>query len=275
MIRLTIENFDGTQICRSGQCFRMSEMSCGHFSVVAGRRYLEFEQQGKECTFYCDETQFYDFWKGYFDLEEDYAAYIERISPKDIYLKNAAEFGCGIRILRQDLWEMIVSFLISQQNHIMRIRRCIGNICEKYGERLINDQGEEYYSFPAPEALAGLEEDALKECNLGYRSKYVVRAAKSVVNGECDLEAISQMSYQGAREELLKLFGVGEKVADCICLFALHHLEAFPVDTHIHQALQKHYRRGFPKRRYKDCQGVLQQYIFYYELAAKGGELPE
>ena len=83
------------------------------------------------------------------------------------------------------------------------------------------------------------------------------------------------MSYQGAREELLKLFGVGEKVADCICLFALHHLEAFPVDTHIHQALQKHYRRGFPKRRYKDCQGVLQQYIFYYELAAKGGELPE
>lgn len=269
MIKLTVENFNAAQICQSGQCFRMNEKSDMHFSVIAGGRYLELEQQGKECTFYCDEIEFHDFWKEYFDLEEDYASYIDKISTNDTYLTCAAEFGCGIRILRQDLWEMIVSFLISQQNNIARIRRCIGNICEKYGERLVNAKGEEYYAFPAPEALAGLEEDALMECNLGYRSKYVVRAAKSVVSGECDLEAIRQMSYKRAKEELLKLYGVGEKVADCICLFALHHLEAFPVDTHINQALQKHYKRGFPMRRYRGCQGVLQQYIFYYELVGQ------
>ncbi len=266
MIRLKTENFNLAQICQSGQCFRMSEKSKMLYSVIAGNRYLELEQQGQECTFYCDEAEFDNFWRAYFDLEENYAAIIGRISPEDVYLKNAARMGCGIRILRQDLWEMIVSFLISQQNNITRIRRCIGNICEVYGKRLVNAWGEEYYGFPAPEALAGLEDNALLECNLGYRSKYVVRAAKSVVSGECDLEALRRLSYKGAKTELLKLYGVGEKVADCICLFALHHLEAFPVDTHINQALQKHYRRGFPMRRYKGCQGALQQYIFYYEL---------
>ena len=94
----------------------------------------------------------------------------------------------------------------------------------------------------------------------------MVRAAKSVLSGGIDLERISQMPYRKAREELLKLYGVGEKVADCICLFALHHLEAFPVDTHIRQAMERHYRRGFPSRRYRGFQGVMQQYIFYYEL---------
>lgn len=266
MIELTIENFNAEQICKSGQCFRMNEKSENRYSVIAGNRYLELEQQEKQCTFYCDENEFHHFWKGYFDLEEDYTSYINRISPKDIYLKTAAEFGCGIRILRQDLWEMIVSFLISQQNNIGRIRKCIQNICEGYGERMTTAQGEVYYAFPTPHSLADLQEDALMQCNLGYRSKYVVRAAKSVVNGECDLEAIRLMPYPRAKEELLKLYGVGVKVADCICLFALHQLEAFPVDTHINQALQKQYRQGFPVKRYQGCQGVLQQYIFYYEL---------
>lgn len=269
MIKRKAENLNLAQICQSGQCFRMKERSDGLFSVIAGKHYLELEQQGEECVFYCDEAEFYDFWEEYFDLKEDYVSYIEKIAPDDTYLKNAAEFGSGIRILRQDLWEMIVSFLISQQNNIARIRRCIENICERYGERLVNCRGEIFYAFPAPEVLADLEENALMECNLGYRSKYVVRTAKSVVTGEIDLEAVSKFPYREAREELLKLFGVGKKVADCICLFALHKLEAFPVDTHIDQALQAHYKSGFPMNRYQGFQGVLQQYIFYYELAGK------
>ena len=97
----------------------------------------------------------------------------------------------------------------------------------------------------------------------------MVRSARSVVNGEVDLDQIREMPYEKAKEELLKLFGVGEKVADCICLFALHHLQAFPIDTHIRQALEKHYKRGFPRRRYRGIEGVLQQYIFYYELTGK------
>ncbi|MCM1064551.1 MAG: 8-oxoguanine DNA glycosylase [Eubacterium sp.] len=270
MIRRKTENFSLEQICRSGQCFRMEERSDGRYRVVAGKRCLELEQQGEEVLFYCEEAEFRDFWEDYFDLKGDYADYISRIDPDDAYLKNAAEFGGGIRILKQDLWEMTVSFLISQQNNIARIRRCIENICERYGERMADGSGEAYYAFPLPEALAGLEENALMECNLGYRSKYVVRAAKSAADGGFDLDLVRHLPYREAREELMRLFGAGGKVADCICLFALHQLEAFPVDTHIDRALQAHYSQGFPMERYDGFQGVLQQYIFYYELTGKG-----
>lgn len=271
MVRKQIDNFSLEQICLSGQCFRMKQEDGekNRYSLIAGDKYLEIEQQGNVCRFYCDEETFEHFWKDYFDLERDYADCIGRINPRDTYLADAASFGAGIRILRQDLWEMIVTFLISQQNNIVRIRRCIQNICEAYGEERTDGRGRLYYGFPKPEALARLDEDALKACNLGYRSKYVVRAARSVVSGEIDLEAVRRMSYKKAREELLKLFGVGEKVADCICLFALHHLQAFPMDTHMIQALNAHYKRGFPNRRYKDIKGIMQQYIFYFELFGK------
>lgn len=266
MVKKIIENFDISQICDSGQCFRMMKRENDVYSIIALGRYLEIEQHGNECVFCCDEKEFDEFWKSYFDLERDYGDYIKQINPNDKYLNHAAEFGFGIRILHQDLWEMIASFLISQQNNIVRIRRCINNICERYGEEKINFRGEKYYTFPEPEKLAFLPEDELKECNLGYRSKYVVRSARSIVEGEIDLEAVSQMTYKKAKEELLTLFGVGEKVADCICLFGLHHLQAFPVDTHIMQAIKKHYKRGFPKRRYRGYEGVMQQYIFFWEL---------
>lgn len=266
MIERTVDHFNLAQICQSGQCFRMNAEGKNWYSIIAGRHHLELKQQGRKCIFDCDEAEFENFWKGYFDLETDYGSYIGKIVSGDSYLRNAAEFGAGIRILRQDLWEMIVSFLISQQNNIARIRRCIENICTGYGEKLESSRGQVYHAFPTPQALADLPEDALMACNLGYRSKYVVRTARSVASGDCDLEAISRLPYPGAREELLKLYGVGEKVAECICLFALHHLEAFPVDTHIRQAMEAHYKEGFPIKHYEGCQGVLQQYIFYYEL---------
>lgn len=266
MVKKMIDNFNISQICDSGQCFRMAQKNDDTYSVIASGRYLEIEQHGRECIFHCKEEEYEGFWKEYFDLESDYTLYISQINPNDHYLKNAAQYGNGIRILRQDLWEMIVSFLISQQNNIIRIRRCISNICECYGEPKINFRGETYYTFPEPEKLAFLPEDALKECNLGYRSKYVVRTARSIAEGGTDLGQISHMPYKNAKEELLKLFGVGEKVAECVCLFGLHHLQAFPIDTHIRQALDKHYKRGFPKRRYKGYEGVMQQYIFYWEI---------
>lgn len=269
MITKEQQYFDISQICNSGQCFRMESREDGIWQVIAGDHYLEIKQEGTKVTFSCSEKEYEAFWNFYFDMETDYGAFIERINPRDRYLVQAAEFGQGIRILRQDLWEMIVSFLISQQNNIPRIRKCIRNLCEAYGTPMESFRGEIYYSFPKPEDLAGLEEDELKACNLGYRSKYVVRTAKAIVQGEVSLEKIQTMPYKKAREELLKLFGVGEKVADCICLFALHHLEAFPMDTHMIQALETHYKRGFPNRRYRGCQGVMQQYIFYWELFRK------
>lgn len=264
--KVCLENFSLAQICQSGQCFRMEKTQDHVYSVIAGGRYLKIEQEGPQCVFHCEKDEYENFWKSYFDLEGDYDAYISQIDVGDTYLTKAASFGSGIRILRQDLWEMIVTFLISQQNNITRIRKCVKNICEKYGEKKENAEGVVYYAFPTPEALAGLAEDALMECNLGYRSKYVVRSARSVLTGEIDLDALFGMPYPEAREELLRLYGVGNKVADCICLFALHHLQVIPVDTHIQQAFSKHYPAGFPNALYEGYQGVLQQYIFYYEL---------
>lgn len=269
VVNITNDNFSLEQICKSGQCFRMLQESDNLYSVIAGSRYLEVEQQGSSCIFHCDESEFEGFWKKYFDLDNDYSRYIAQIDAADAYLVDAAAFGSGIRILHQDLWEMIVTFLISQQNNITRIRRCINNICERYGEKRLTLTGKTFYAFPSPEALAGLKEDALMECNLGYRSKYVVRTAGVIASGAVQLEALSNMPYPEAREELLKLYGVGGKVADCVCLFALHHLQAFPIDTHINQALTNHYQSGFPSNRYEGYQGVIQQYIFYYELFNK------
>ncbi len=269
MIRKEITNFDIVQICRSGQCFRMEQTGPDTCCVTAGNRYLEVTQQGDICLFSCGEEEFEHFWRQYFDLDEDYGKFKDKISSRDHYLQAAAEFGRGIRILRQDLWEMIASFLISQQNNIVRIRRCIRNLCEAYGQRLEGEQGNVFYGFPSPESLGGLPEDALKGCNLGYRSKYVVRTARDIAEGKISLDKIRRMSYPRAREELMKLYGVGEKVADCICLFGLHQMDAFPVDTHIRQAMEKHYPKGFPKTSYRGYRGVMQQYIFYYELCGK------
>ncbi len=269
MITIELENFDLEQICNSGQCFRMKKISENRYAVHAADKYLEIEQEKTLVTFHCEETEFLFFWISYFDLDADYGRYIKAINPRDQYLNRAAETGNGIRILRQDLWEMIVSFLISQQNNIVRIRRCIENICTRFGEEKTTWDGRTYYAFPKPEALAMASEEELRDCNLGYRAKYVAGTARAVAAGEISLEEISSMRYKKAKEQLLTLYGVGEKVADCICLFALHHLEAFPIDTHIRQALDAHYKRGFPNRRYKGMQGVMQQYIFYYELTQK------
>ena len=269
MIERQIEHFDLGQICDSGQCFRMERVEEGRYRVCAGSRSLIVSQEKEQFRFDCSQEDFENFWEDYFDLKTDYGNYIEQINPRDSYLVHAAEFGSGIRILKQDLWEMIVSFLISQQNHIGRIQRCIENLCRTYGERRQDMSGEYYDAFPKPEVLAELDEDALKACNLGYRSKYVVRSARSVAGGEISLNELEQMSFAKARKELMGLYGVGEKVADCICLFALHQLDAFPIDTHIRQALDAHYRRGFPNRRCKGFRGVMQQYIFYYELKGR------
>ena len=228
----------------------------------------------------CDEDEYERFWRSYFDIEcgTDYAAIIDSVDPSDEYLTRVAREGRGIRILRQDLWEMIVTFLISQQNNIPRIHKCIENICREYGRYMEADvgtgpegaDGGGYYAFPTAEALAVLDEDDLMPCNLGYRSKYVVRAARAVAEGTLDLDALHRMDHADARARLLEVYGIGNKVADCICLFALHHIESFPIDTHIRQVLEREYGTDFddhfPFDRYHDHLGVLQQYMFYGEL---------
>lgn len=244
----------------------MEQIREGEYAVNALGRRLRLAQKGEQVTFFCTEEEFREIWEEYFDLGRDYGALREKIDPNDAYLVKAAEFGNGIRILHQDLWEMILTFLISQQNNIKRIKTCIAVLCGHYGKKKETLEGEIYDTFPEPEELRDVSEDTLRGMNFGYRSKYIEKTVQSVLNGTVDLCRIRSLPYQEAREELKRLPGVGDKVADCICLFGLGHLEAFPVDTHIKNVLQREYPQGFPFERYGRMAGIIQQYLFYYDL---------
>lgn len=269
MVTIQNDNLSLQQICNSGQCFRMTNCADSRYRLVASGRYLEIMQKGSSISFECTQEEYDTLWKDYFDLETDYAAVIAGIDQSDMYLSAAAEYGKGIRILRQDLWEMLVSFIISQNNNIWRIQDCIRKLCSRYGEKRISASGIIYYCFPTPEALAALSLEELDACGLGYRSRYIRQTADSVHHGAFDIEALRSMDYGVARRELLKLHGVGVKVADCVCLFALHQTEAFPMDTHINKVMAAQYPAGFPFARYGKNSGILQQYIFYYDLNKK------
>ena len=271
MIKVKTTDFSIQQISESGQCFRLNQIAENRYALVALGRYLEIEQRSGEVLFFCTQEEYNTVWRHYFDMENDYGSYRSAVPGEDTYLTQAAAFGSGIRILHQDVWEMLISFIISQQNNIKRIRKCIETVCERYGERKPfgyskNDGDTGYYTFPDVEVLARVSEEELRACNLGYRSRYIVGTSNSILKGEVDLDALKRMGYRQAKGELLKLSGVGEKVADCICLFGLHYMDAFPVDTHIRQVMDIHYPAGFPFERYAGYAGVMQQYIFYYDL---------
>lgn len=266
MTERTIPDFDLDQIARSGQCFRFRPLGERHYALVAGGRYLEVSQQGQTVRFDCPEDEFEAVWRPYFDLDADYGRYKSAVAKRDKYLQSAVAAGGGLRILRQELWETIVCFIISQQNNIARITKCVENLCLLFGETCYNKSKQVYNAFPSAERLAACTADELAPIRLGYRAKYILAAARQVASGEVDLDAVRRMDYAHAKAELMRLTGVGVKVAECICLFALHHIDAFPIDTHIRQMLDAHYPKGFPLRRYKGFAGVMQQYAFYYEL---------
>lgn len=266
MTERTIPDFDLDQIARSGQCFRFRPLGERHYALVAGGRYLEVSQQGQTVRFDCPEDEFEAVWRPYFDLDADYGRYKSAVAKRDKYLQSAVAAAGGLRILRQELWETIVCFIISQQNNIARITKCVENLCLLFGETCYNKSKQVYNAFPSAERLAACTADELAPIRLGYRAKYIVAAARQVASGEVDLDAVRRMDYAHAKAELMRLTGVGVKVAECICLFALHHIDAFPIDTHIRQMLDAHYPKGFPLRRYKGFAGVMQQYAFYYEL---------
>lgn len=265
-LEVTIENLDLAQISQSGQCFRMWEKEKSTFCLVAFGKYLEVRQNGQTFLFSSSEEEYRTIWRPYFDLDTDYGYFAKSVDREDHYLREAAAFGSGIRILRQELWEILVTFIISQQNNIPRIRKCVENLCRKYGEPAIDGNGEGFYKFPGPDALAKAGEEELRDCNLGYRSRYIANTAAKIASGAFSLEGLKDMDYENAKKALMELDGVGIKVAECICLFALHRIEAFPVDTHIRQVLAQHYPQGFPLQKYPGYAGIMQQYIFYYDL---------
>ena len=270
MIRIKNSNFSAEQICESGQCFRMRKAGENKYTLIAHGKYLEILQEKVESnsisSFMCSQDDFDKIWYNYFDMATDYGSFIASVPSDDNYLLQTVRHGSGIRILNQDIWEILITFIISQQNNIKRIRKSVEMLCERWGEKKETEDGIVFHAFPDVESLAAASDEELRSCGLGYRSRYLSQTARMILHKDIDLRALRFMGYSQAKDELLKLCGVGNKVADCICLFALHQLEAFPIDTHINKVLALYYPGGFPFDIYEGYAGVMQQYIFYYDL---------
>ena len=272
MLLTVDDDFDLEKIADSGQCFRWEPRGGDCWRVVHGNDclYIAREFPG-EYTLSCTEEEFRTVWRPYFDLDTDYAAIRRRIDPeKDAFLYAASESGKGIRILRQDPWEITVSFLISQNRSIGLIRRSVETLCRLAGTERRDCRGEVYHTFPGPEAIAAMSAEDLAPCRLGYRDKYVLAAAKAACGGSFSIARLRSLEDEALLRELQTVYGIGPKVASCIALFGFHRLNAFPADTWIKKALEKKYPAGFPWEEYRPYSGVYQQYIFAYCRASAG-----
>ena len=252
MFTVQIDHMNLHQIANSGQCFRWQQINDNTYKIPAFDKELTISQDGNTFILSCDEEEWNGLWKNYFDVDTD-TDYneVENIimESNDDFLKAAYEFGSGIRILRQDLWEVIISFIISQNNNIPRIRKSIEKICAEVDGR-----------FPTCHEILDMD---LSDKGLGYRDEYLIDAADWWIwEDECPL-------VEEPKTELMKIKGVGEKVSNCICLFGMHQLDAFPVDVHIKRIINREYDGEMPDWAFGKYAGLFQQYIFYYELNHK------
>lgn len=259
-----VQNFVLSETLDCGQAFRWSETEKDTWEGVAFGKFLKIRSNEGVVTLYNTNKEEFDLiWKNYFDLERDYAEILSVLSQNEI-LKTAGEFAAGIRILRQEPWEALCSFIISQNNNIPRIKGIVERLCENFG----NEINDGIYSFPTAERIASLTLEDLAVLRSGFRAKYILDAAKKVASGEIVLEDLRSMPLDLARAELVKIYGVGEKVADCTLLFGLTHIDAFPKDVWIKRAVQKLFDGSLPECA-KDYAGIAQQYIFHYARMTK------
>lgn len=262
MIAIQSDDFNISQIANSGQCFRIFEQPDGRWEVIAFGKTLEIRpaKENNGYIFECDEEEYNDVWRDYFDMRRDYGEIKSKIrATGDNYLIDAVNFGYGMRILNQDLWEVIVSFIISQQNNIPRIKGIINRLCAPCNSR-----------FPSPEELTRYSEDDLTKIGLGYRTRYVHDIAIAAVEGRLNFEKLKNLCYDESISYLKTFDGIGNKVANCIALFGLHKLEAFPIDVWINRILQDRYNGKFDTGLFPGYAGIVQQYMFYYERYRKG-----
>lgn len=259
-----IDNFDLANTLDCGQAFRWSEESENIWSGIAFNKALKIEKlsDGTIILHNVNQVEFDSIWCNYFDFERNYADIIKAVSGNEI-LKTASEYGKGIRILNQEPWETLCSFIISQNNNIKRIKGIIKTLCESFGDKI--DGG---YTFPTAEKLASLSLDDLQVLRAGFRAKYILDAAQKVANGEIRLNILKDMPLDDARSELMKIKGVGPKVADCALLFSHKHITAFPKDVWIKRAMEVLFNGELPKEALPFA-GIIQQYIFFYARETK------
>lgn len=272
MFRIEYPYLDMKKIADSGQIFRFNVYD-DEFSLVAGDKLLFIKEDKNGYILSCSKKEFNEFWLDYFDLRLDYGDFEKNIPETDVFLKDAAKYSYGIRILNQDKWEMLISFIISQRKSIPAIKSSIEKLAKVYGKKIDMkipefikniDVDTEFYTFPTPKELANADIEALNACSLGYRSPYIEASAKAVYRKDIDLNAIDSLDDEELLKALMSLKGVGIKVANCVALFGYHRIAAFPIDVWIKRMIDEHYDGEFPLELYKGYAGVIQQYIFYY-----------
>ena len=281
MVTLQCNDFDIRKIMASGQCFRMSENTLSYrenadryIELIAFGKPLRVKQDGNMLSFSCSEEEFNQIWRQYFDLDTDYSNIIREAQEKyadDPYLMSAIDFSRGIRILKQDFFETLISFIISQRKSIFQIRKSVGTLSYRNGcQMAANGFDGERYSlcrFPyANEIIQMAESGILRSCTLGYRERYVYEASKWYQDFPGNLESdLASMGYENAMKELMRIKGVGKKVANCVCLYGLHYMNACPVDVWIQRIFDTYYNGEIPRWVSDPNAGLFQQFVFMYE----------
>ncbi len=266
---MTVKEINGNIVLRNADCFNVAlTLDCGQafrwkekenniWYGTANGKYLEIKQDNGIITFYNTSMSDYEnIWKKYFDLDRDYKSIIDGYTDES--LKRACNEYPGIRILKQEPWEAVCSFIISANNNIPRIKGIIERLCESFGEKI-----EGGYTFPSPERLCNLTPDDLAPIRSGFRAKYIIDAAKKFASGEINAQKIAEMEFTDAKNELLKIKGVGEKVAQCSLLYGFGRVEAFPVDVWVKRIMSEMYPGGLPECT-KGTEGIAQQYLFHW-----------
>ncbi len=254
-----VRDLDLEQTLDCGQSFRWTKQDDGSFSGVAFGKYVNISLDGTDMIIKNADEQDRGLWRGYFDLDLDYGKIREGISAIHPVLTEAAKYAPGIRILRQEPYEALCTFIISQNNNIKRIKGIVGRLCESFGDEI----EEGVYAFPTAETLASLTPEDLAPLRAGFRNRYIIDSAKKVASGEVDLDLCRTAGYEAARAELMKITGVGVKVADCTLLFGMHRIEAFPIDVWMKRAMEKLFP-GMTAADFGEYAGIAQQYIFHY-----------
>lgn len=257
------DDFSMEKIMESGQCFRVRRFPDGVYRFLTGDSAVYLRSLGKgryEAS--CTPQEWREVWTPYFDLERDYASLRRSAGGKHPFVDAAMETGAGLRILRQDPWEMLLTFIISQRKNISAIAAAVETLAARWGKPLATER-ETLFAFPTPEAMAEVTEEELRTCALGYRAPYVLDAVRKVSGGALDLKVLEQLEDEALFRALQSVRGVGKKVAECVCLFGFGRLCRVPVDVWIDRAIREECGGCEPFSLYGDDAGVMQQYVFY------------
>ena len=283
MILTDIQDFDLAETLECGQCFHFvrtddsekGRKGVSEYALAAFGRGLRVRQEDDTFTFFdTDEDEFVNVWVPYFDLERDYSVIKDQIAEGSPELEGIIKKNSGIRLLNQEFFETLLSFIISQNNRIPQIKKVVADISKSWGSFLFAAGDEEIYSFPDSEALAGVCEDDFREKKTGFRASYLCDGVKRFLGGELDEKALRSESLEDCEKQLCSVKGVGTKVANCIMVFSLGRREAFPIDVWMKRLLEKVYFGGkekskpelaaFAKEKYGEYGGYAQQYLFAY-----------